>query len=104
MFPSVSSGRIDLSNLCWYSKISWKYFSNKNEKAKQALVAYLQITKQLRDMNKVAIILLMAVGIQANAQRIIKATNFIVVMSADTISIKQAFESLKVATPVSRFY
>ena len=55
-------------------------------------------------MKKIVIIFLIAAGFQANAQRIVKATNFMVVMRADAMSLKQAFESLKVATPISRFY
>ena len=48
--------------------------------------------------------MMIAAGFQANAQRIIKATNYIVVMDADSISLKKAFNTLKFATPISRFY
>lgn len=55
-------------------------------------------------MKKLIFILLMAASIEASAQRIIKATNYIVVMNADSMSLRDAFNTLKVATPISRFY
>jgi hypothetical protein len=55
-------------------------------------------------MKKLIIILMIAAGFEASAQRIIKATNYIVVMDADSISLKDAFNTLKFATPISRFY
>ena len=74
------------------------------ERQNRAAPSIFMMNNFILPMKKTLIIFLIAAGFQANAQRIIKATNYMVVMSADTISLKQAFESLKVATPVSRFY
>jgi hypothetical protein len=68
------------------------------------ILLYLHLFKSKTFMKKLVIILMIAAGFHANAQRIIKATNYIVVMNADSISLREAFNTLKFATPISRFY